>query len=149
MFRTQPRTSKLDDSLLEVVTDLVPPGSATLEREWVKQAGGWVVSVTPESPDACPFSLGAHGRDAVRFTIGQGTAFEVYGVRKARHLGLVKQLVSGIVAGRVREFGSGKSGYASIGLARGEFKTSRRGLFRFFPLPLVGRTYAPYAAPEA
>jgi len=143
------KVSPLDDALLEAVTDAVPAGSASIERAWVRDAHGWFVAVVPRNPDACPFTVGAHGRDAVRFTIGRGTSFEVYGVRKPRHLGLVKQLIGGIVGGRVQEFGGGRSGYATIGLSRGRFSTSRRGFYRFFPLPLVGRVYAAYNASTA
>ncbi len=147
MFASKFRPGPLDEALLEAVTDAVPTESATIEHSWNREARGWFVEVAPRAVDACPFSVGAHGRDAVRFTIGRGTSFEVYGVRKPRHLGLVKQLIGGIVGGRVQEYGGGRSGYATIGLTRGRFSTSRRGLYRFFPLPLTGRVYAPYATP--
>nr|NLI48905.1 hypothetical protein [Propionibacterium sp.] len=147
MFANKHRLSTLDEALLEAVTDAVPPESATIERAWNREARGWFVEVAPRALDACPFTVGAHGRDTVRFTIGRGTSFEIHGVRKPRHLGLVKQLLGGIVGGRVQEYGGGRSGYATIGLTRGRFSTSRRGLYRFFPLPLTGRVYAPYATP--
>lgn len=144
MFGRTPKTTPLDDALLEAVTDAVPQGGATISRRYEPKPGGWFVTVQPVNPDASPFTVGAFGRDGVRFSVGQNTLFDVYGVRKPRHLGLVKQLLSGIVTGRVTEYGGARKGYVEIGLTRGTFKGGHRGFTRVLPFRLRGRRYAPY-----
>ena len=145
LFRHAPKTSLLDEALLQAVTDAVPPGSATLERAWSKEAGAWFVTVVPTNPKACPFTVGAHGNGQVRFSLGSGTTFDLYGVWRPRQLGLTKRLIAGIVAGRITEFGRGRRAYVEIALARGVYSSGPHRWLRFPPFRLPGRGYAPFA----
>lgn len=149
LFGRAPRASRLDEALLAAVTDAVPPGSASLQRAWSRDAGAWFVAVVPVNPDACAFSVGAHGNGQVRFTLGSGTSFELYGVWRERQLGLTKRLLAGIVAGRITEFGRGRRAYVEIGLVRGVYSSGPRRWLPLPPLRLPGRRYAPFAQPPA
>lgn len=151
MFRRRPpKTSALDSALLEAVTDAVPRGSASVESSWVRDARGWFVGVIPRRAEACPFSVGAHGREQVRFTVGRGTAFEVYRVGRPDDLGLVRRLLEAIVAGRVEEFGSGRRSFVRITLGRGDvFTGGVRARWRPWPLAPKGQKFGPFVSPEA
>jgi hypothetical protein len=145
MFGRPPKLSALDDALLEVVTDAVPRGSAHIERSWSADERCWLVTVTPNDPDACPFALGARPRDEVRFVVG-GTTFDLYGVRRSADLGFTRRLVEAIIAGRVEESGSGRSSQVRLALDRKETYVGGRTRVRApWPLRSAPRTFARYA----
>lgn len=145
MFGRPPKPSALDAALLEVITDAVPRGRASIESAWVADAKGWFVAVVPKSADACPIALGAHPRNQVRITLGQGTTFEVYGVARASDLGIVRRIVEAVVAGRVEEYGDGRGWVkVAIGPGRATFEGGPRAGWRPWPFRGRPRTYTRY-----
>lgn len=138
-----PDRSELDETVHQLVRDaLAPYGDvADVNQVWSDGGGMWFTQVTPKHKGAAPIVIAAEDATTLNVTIGN-TWFEMLGP-VPKNLPRLREIVEGVLAGRMEEAGSKAGSYARI---HGSSRTVSVGHMHLpWPWRLRrARRYAPY-----